>query len=100
MNGSRKEIDTLFPDSLRFFELLAMLVDEEPLDSFGPSERSMMQAIGIEKGKPFAPDAKTKASCRRRRASAAPWREPTPTTRRRPDVYYYPDRKWQGIPTA
>ena len=29
--------------------------------SFGPLERSQMQAIGIEKGKPFDPDAKTKA---------------------------------------
>ena len=40
LNGSRQEIDTLFPDNFRFFELLAMLVDEEPLDSFGPLERS------------------------------------------------------------
>ena len=61
MNGSGKDIDTLFPDNFRFFELLAMLVDEEPLDNFGPLERSMMQAIGIEKGKPFKPDDKTKA---------------------------------------
>ena len=61
LNGSGKEIDTLFPDSLRFFELLAMLVDEEPLESFGPLERSMMQAIGIEKGKPFTPDAAIQA---------------------------------------
>ena len=61
MNGSRKDIDTLFPDNLRFFELLAMLVEEEPLECFGPLERSMMQAIGIEKGKPFAPDATRKA---------------------------------------
>ena len=49
MNGSRKDIDTLFPDNLRFFELLAMLVEEEPLDSFTPFERFQMQAIGIEK---------------------------------------------------
>ena len=61
MNGSGKDIDTLFPDNFRFFELLAMLVDEEPLESFGPLERSMMQAIGIEKGKAFKPDDRTKA---------------------------------------
>ena len=61
MNGSRRNIDTVFPDNLRFFELLAMLVDEEPLESFGPLERFQMQAIGIEKGKPFNPDEKTKA---------------------------------------
>jgi len=61
MNGSRQNIDTLFPDNFRFFELLAMLVNEEPLDSFSPLERSQMQAIGIEKGKQFNPDEKTKA---------------------------------------
>ena len=32
MNGSGKDIDTVFPDNFRFFEqLLAMLVEEEPL---------------------------------------------------------------------
>ena len=38
-----------------------MLVDEEPPESFGPLERFQMQAIGIEKGKAFKPDEKTKA---------------------------------------
>ncbi len=61
LNGSKQDIDTIFPDNFRFFELLAMLVDEEPLDSFSPFERFQMQAIGIEKGKPFTPDDKTKA---------------------------------------
>jgi hypothetical protein len=60
MNGSHQKIDTLFPDNDRFFDLLAMLVEEEPRDIFGPLERFQMQAIGIEKGKPFKPDAKTR----------------------------------------
>ena len=51
LNGSGKNIDTVFPDSFHFFELLAMLVDEEPGDIFGPLERFQMQSIGIEKGK-------------------------------------------------
>ena len=61
LNGSGKSIDTVFPDSFHFFELLAMLVEEEPGDIFGPLERFQMQSIGIEKGKPFHPDDKTKA---------------------------------------
>ena len=97
-NGSGQEIDTLFPDSPRFFELLAMLVDEEPLDSFGPLERSLMQAIGIEKGKPFAPDGDqgplVRGGAARRRDGASQHL----STRRRPASTYYPDRKWQGIP--
>ena len=37
MNGSGKDIDTLFPDNLRFFELLAMLVEEEPSGQLRPA---------------------------------------------------------------
>ena len=61
MKSSKHHIDTAFPDDFRFFEFLAMLVEQEPLESFGPLERYEMQAIGIEKGKPFTPDEKTKA---------------------------------------
>src|SRR5262245_25897726 len=61
LNGSHQQIDTLFPDSERFFDLLAMQVEEEPADVFGPLERFQMQAIGIEKGKPFKPDTKNRA---------------------------------------
>ena len=61
MNGSGRDIDTLFPDNFHFFELLAMLVNEEPRDLFGPLERFQLQVIGIEKDKPFHPDEETKA---------------------------------------
>jgi len=94
MNGSGKQIDTLFPDNFRFFELLAMLVHEEPLESFGPLERSQMQSIGIEKGKPFEPDAKSKALLEQAaRLGGAIARANTYA----PTATYYPDRKWQGI---
>ena len=61
LNGSGHDIDTLFPDNFGFFELLAMIVDEEPPEIFGPLERWLMQAIGIKKGTPFNPDDRTKA---------------------------------------
>lgn len=100
LDGSGKEIDTLFPDNVRFFELLALLVDEEPSDNFGPLERSMMQAIGIEKGKPFQPDDKTKAvlseAARLGGAMARANTYDSPAA----GVFYYPDRKWQGIPNG
>jgi hypothetical protein len=61
LNGSNQNINTVFPDTLRYFELLAMLVDEEPAELFDPTERWQMQSLGIEKGKTFNPDEKTKA---------------------------------------
>ena len=96
MNGSGKDIDTLFPDNFHFFELLAMLVNEEPRDLFGPMERFQLQAIGIEKDKPFHPDEKTKAlMAEAARIGGAMARAITYAPLA---VYYYPDRKWQGIP--
>ena len=82
MNGSKQDIQTVFPDSFRFFELLAMLVEEEPLESFTPFERFQMQAIGIEKGKPFVRTTTPRPFCRRRRGLAARSRAPTPMPRR------------------
>ena len=61
LNGSGKAINTIHPDTIAFFEMLAQLVEEEPAEVFTPLERFYMQAIGIEKGKPFNPDAKTRA---------------------------------------
>ena len=96
MNGSNKDIDTLFPDNIRYFELLAMLVNEEPSELFDPTERSQMRAIGIEKDKPFNPDAKAKALLSQAaRIGGAIARANTYGSP--PDGYYYPGRKWQGI---
>ncbi len=98
MNGSGKDIDTLFPDNFHFFELLALLVDEEPLESFGPLERSMMQAIGIEKGKPFAPDAEAKDLLSEAARLGGAMARANTYASSSPDVYYYPDRQWQAVP--
>ena len=82
VNGSGHDIDTLFPDNFGFFELLAMIVDEEPPEVFGPLERWLMQAIGIEKGTPFNPTTTPKPCWAKRRAWAGRWRGSTPTHHR------------------
>jgi len=99
LNGSNKDIDTLFPDTFRYFELLAKLVEEEPSELFDPLERAQMRALGIEKGKPFEPDEKTKAILSEAaRIGGAIAR--ANTYGHPPGGYYYPDRKWQGVSGA
>ncbi|SAL80391.1 hypothetical protein AWB68_05846 [Caballeronia choica] len=98
MNGSRRNIDTVLPDNLHYYELLAMLVDEEPLESFGPLERFQMQAIGIEKGKPFDPDEKTKALLSDAARLGGAMARANAFASAEPGVFYYPDRKWQHVP--
>ena len=98
LNGSGKAIDTLFPDDARFFDLLAKLVEEEEADNFGPLERFQMQAIGIDKGKPFKPDAKARALLdEAARLGGAIARANTFASPAH-GVFYYPDSQWQHVP--
>jgi len=60
LNGSGKRIDTIFPDTYEYFESLAALVEREPADAISPSDRFLLSSIGIEKGKAFTPDARTR----------------------------------------
>ncbi len=99
LNGSGQAIDTLFPDDVRFARpCWPSLVDEEPAGNFGSLERFQMQAIGIEKGKAFNPDAATRdlldeaARLGGAIARANTFASPTP------GVFYYPDRQWQSVP--
>jgi hypothetical protein len=56
IDGSRRAIDTLFPDDYRFFEDLAWLIAHEPEDAVPAHERFQLASIGIERFKPFKPD--------------------------------------------
>jgi hypothetical protein len=97
LNGSGQAIDTIHPDTITFFELLAQIVDDEPAEVFTPLERFQMESIGIVKGKPFNPDermkallsqvARTGSAMARVNSFASPIRS----------TYYYDDRNWQFV---
>ena len=57
VNGSGQEIDTVFEDTGKYFDDLAEVIEREPRDIVADHERFQLAAIGIEKGRPFAPDA-------------------------------------------
>ena len=59
-NISFKEMNTVLPNDYSAFEKLHALIQGEPDDYLGPEAKGMMAAIGIEKGKPFNPDARMK----------------------------------------
>ncbi len=60
INVSGKNFNTVLPNDVSFFTKLHDLIQREPDDFLGPEAKGMMAAIGIEKGKPFAPDARMK----------------------------------------
>ena len=55
------EFDSTIPYDLRFFEMLDRFVQREPWLERDKVMIGALKTIGIEKGKPFAPDSKTKA---------------------------------------
>ncbi len=95
LNGSGKPIDTIFPDTYEYFESLAALVEREPADAIPPSDRFLLASIGIEKGKAFTPDARTRPLlAEAARAGAAIARANTFASRD-PMARVYPDRRWE-----
>ncbi|HVT89167.1 MAG TPA: DUF1254 domain-containing protein [Tepidisphaeraceae bacterium] len=97
LNGSGKEVDTIHSDNFSFYEQLAQLVNEEPADLFTPLERFYMQAIGIEHGKLFKPDEKTKnllSDAARYGAATARANSFASDDR---GTYYYDDKQWQYV---
>jgi hypothetical protein len=59
-NLSGKSVNTLFPNTLDYFEFLNAVVQDEPMDAIDPSQRGAIASIGIVKGQPFAPDERMK----------------------------------------
>ena len=55
------EFDSTIPYDLRFFQMLDRFVQREPWLERDKVMIGALKTIGIEKGKPFAPDTKTKA---------------------------------------
>jgi hypothetical protein len=61
VEATGKPFDTTSPNDIRYFEMLADLVNHEDDHVVDAEVAGMMKTIGIEKGKPFAPDERMKA---------------------------------------
>jgi hypothetical protein len=60
ISGSKKPFNTIHANDYHFFEELHAVIDREPIEMLDPELRGLFAAIGIQKGKPFAPDARMK----------------------------------------
>ncbi len=67
--------DSTIPYDLRFFESLNRVVQQEPWIERDRAMIDSLKSIGIEKGKPFAPDAKTKNLLEQAAREAKAWFE-------------------------
>ena len=60
ISGSGKAFNTIHANDYTFYEHLDDVIQKEPLGMLDPETRGLFASIGMEKGKPFRPDARMK----------------------------------------
>jgi len=60
ISASGKLFNTIHANNFEFFEELHDVIEREPIEMLDPELRGLYASIGIQKGKPFAPDARMK----------------------------------------
>src|SRR5882724_2341764 len=92
--GSGKVMNTIMPNDFGFYEMLNDVVQQEPATSLDPELMGPLAAIGIIKGKPFAPDARMKKILTEAAALANATSRSLSMNPRDPDWYLYPGSAW------
>ena len=94
INVSGKEFNTIHANDFHFYEEVNAIIQHEPNEAMNPETLGLLAAIGIEKGKEFAPDSRMKKILTEAVAVANATARALTFRPRLDGVYYYPDRKW------
>lgn len=92
---SGREFSTLAPADYTFWEYLDQVVQEEPAGSADPLTLGFFASIGIQKGKPFSPDARMKKLLTEAAAVGDATVRAINTRLRIEESYYYPGSAWR-----
>ena len=93
VNASGIPANFVMPTDYRFWELLNQVIQEEPPEGSDPTTLGLFAAIGIEKGKPFAPDARMKDILTDAANIGAVTARALALNIRGRDAFFYPDSK-------
>ena len=86
--------NTIHANDFSFFEEIDHLVQEEPAAALNPETLGLLAAIGIEKGKPFAPDARMKRILSEAAAVGNATARALVFRSRLKEAYFYPNSAW------
>jgi hypothetical protein len=95
VNVSDRDFCTVAPADYRFWELLHHVVQNEPVESGDPVTLGFFASIGIEKGKPFAPDGRMKQILHEAAAVGDATARTITYRSRIPEAFYYPNSTWR-----
>ena len=94
INGSKTTVNTIHANNFEFYEELHAVIAREPVAMLDPELRGLFAAIGIQKGKPFAPDARMKKLLTEAAAIGNATARGIMFKPRLEGVYYYRDSTW------
>ena len=95
--GSGKAMNTIPPNDLSYYEMLNDVVQREPATALDPELMGSLAAIGIVKGRPFAPDARMKKILAEALAVANATSRSLLMNSRAAEWYYYPNSAWMNF---
>src|SRR5450755_3525585 len=94
VNVSGKAFNTIGANTFKFYEDVNAIVQYEPNEAYSPEILGTLAAIGIEKGKPFAPDARMKKILTEAVAVGNATARAIVFKSRQKDAYDYPNSAW------
>lgn len=94
INVSGKAFNTIGANTFKFYEDVNAVVQYEPNEAYSPEILGTLAAIGIEKGKPFAPDARMKKILTEAVAVGNATARAIVFKSREKDTYFYPNSAW------
>ncbi len=95
VNISGAAFNVIHPSDATFYDAIAEVVHEEPLEAVDPETRGLLASIGIQKGKPFAPDARMQRILTEAAAVGNATARTLAFSTRNLDAYFYADSAWQ-----
>ena len=95
VNISGAVLNTIHANDVSFFQEVAAVVQEEPLEAVDPETRGLLASIGIQKGKPFDPDARMQQILTEAAAVGNATARALVFHTRERKAYYYPNGAWK-----
>ena len=97
VNASPVGMNPLPPEDGSFFAMLDQIIQHEPASLFSAEQLGRLATLGIEKGKPFAPDARMQGIFDRAAQQGTAMSRAILYASRDPEILYWPERKWEKM---
>lgn len=97
VNATGLGINSIPPEDGSAFAMLNEIIQYEPAELFNPEQLGRLATLGIEKGKPFKPDARMKKIFDQAGKQGAAMCRVIVYASRDPEINFWPDRHWEKM---